>query len=126
MCYQTILLFIFKVILDVDETNNTIDIEYHDPVGVTSDDPEIRQLSVEDVDALLIYSFLKCLKTEGKKLSLPMLTSTFYGTHIMSACPEGSALDIKKSSYKKVSKFLSSMSEVAITAKYMCHPISVY
>lgn len=38
-----------------------------------------------------------------------MLTSTFFKNHLIAACPEGQSIDIKKSSYKKLTTFLSSM-----------------
>ncbi|XP_065910424.1 eukaryotic translation initiation factor 2D-like isoform X2 [Dysidea avara] len=40
---------------------------------------------------------------------LPLLTSTFYKAHMIPSCPEGLTLDVKKSSYKKLSKFLEEM-----------------
>jgi len=40
---------------------------------------------------------------------LPILTSTFYKLHMLPACPSNKFLDIKKSSYKKLGKFLEEM-----------------
>ena len=63
----------------------------------------------ELMDELLEYCFFKSLKTTAKKLELPVLTSNFYRLHVVAACPVGKVLDVKKSSYKKLSKFLDVM-----------------
>ncbi|XP_029011212.1 eukaryotic translation initiation factor 2D isoform X2 [Betta splendens] len=61
------------------------------------------------MDALLLQCFLHALKSKVKKSELPLLTSTFLRNHMFSCCPSGKQLDIKKSSYKKLSKFLQAM-----------------
>ncbi|XP_056319123.1 eukaryotic translation initiation factor 2D [Danio aesculapii] len=63
----------------------------------------------EQMDELLLQCFLHALKTKVKKSELPLLTSTFLRNHMVSCCPRGKQLDIKKSSYKKLSKFLQIM-----------------
>ncbi|XP_051965004.1 eukaryotic translation initiation factor 2D [Xyrauchen texanus] len=63
----------------------------------------------EKMDALLLQCFLHALKTKVKKSELPLLTSTFLRNHMVACCPRGKQLDIKKSSYKKLSKFLQCM-----------------
>ncbi|XP_007951428.1 eukaryotic translation initiation factor 2D [Orycteropus afer afer] len=68
----------------------------------------------EQMDALLQRCFLHALKSQVKKADLPLLTSTFLGGHMFSCCPEGQQLDIKKSSYKKLSKFLQHMQQEQI------------
>ncbi|KAM6220119.1 eukaryotic translation initiation factor 2D isoform 2-T2 [Rhynchocyon petersi] len=65
----------------------------------------------EQMDELLEQCFLHALKSQVKKADLPLLTSTFLGSHMFSCCPEGQQLDIKKSSYKKLSKFLQHMQQ---------------
>nr|XP_045587140.1 eukaryotic translation initiation factor 2D-like isoform X1 [Procambarus clarkii]XP_045587141.1 eukaryotic translation initiation factor 2D-like isoform X1 [Procambarus clarkii] len=65
----------------------------------------------EAMDKLLLHCFLKAWKTSGKKVALPILTSNFYRLHMIPACPDGASLDIKKSSYKKLSKFLNAMAK---------------
>ncbi|XP_051913493.1 eukaryotic translation initiation factor 2D isoform X3 [Hippocampus zosterae] len=70
------------------------------------------QRSPQDVmDALLWQCFLLALKSKVKKSELPLLTSTFLRNHMFSCCPSGKQLDIKKSSYKKLSKFLHVMQQ---------------
>ncbi|XP_060737840.1 eukaryotic translation initiation factor 2D [Tachysurus vachellii] len=63
----------------------------------------------EQMDSLLLQCFLHALKSKVKKSELPLLTGTFLRKHMASCCPKGKNLDIKKSSYKKLSKFLQSM-----------------
>ncbi|KAM9786213.1 eukaryotic translation initiation factor 2D [Neosynchiropus ocellatus] len=65
----------------------------------------------EKMDALLLQCFLHALKCKLKKSELPLLTSTFLRNHMFSCCPSGSQLDLKKSSYKKLSKFLHAMQQ---------------
>uniref|UniRef100_A0A8C4F2M3 Eukaryotic translation initiation factor 2D n=1 Tax=Dicentrarchus labrax TaxID=13489 RepID=A0A8C4F2M3_DICLA len=67
--------------------------------------------STEIMDALLLQCFLHALKSKVKKSELPLLTSTFLRNHMFSCCPNGKQLDIKKSSYKKLSKFLQAMQQ---------------
>ncbi|NXX81341.1 EIF2D factor, partial [Urocolius indicus] len=63
----------------------------------------------EQMDALFSQCFFHALKYKVKKSDLPLLTSTFLRSHMFSCCPAGQQLDIKKSSYKKFSKFLQCM-----------------
>jgi len=68
----------------------------------------------EIMDELLNYCFLKALKKSAKKIELPVLTSNFFRLHIVPACPSDKTLDVKKSSYKKISKFLEAMQKDGI------------
>ncbi|XP_032734387.1 eukaryotic translation initiation factor 2D isoform X3 [Lontra canadensis] len=74
-------------------------------------DPTDSKTLQEQMDELLQRCFLHALKCQVKKADLPLLTSTFLGSHMFSCCPEGRQLDIKKSSYKKLSKFLQHMQQ---------------
>uniref|UniRef100_A0A8C9VVG5 Eukaryotic translation initiation factor 2D n=1 Tax=Scleropages formosus TaxID=113540 RepID=A0A8C9VVG5_SCLFO len=71
--------------------------------------PDLQEL--KQMDILLLQCFLHALKSKVKKSELPLLTSTFLRNHMFSCCPSGKQLDIKKSSYKKLSKFLHSMQQ---------------
>lgn len=93
------------------------------PNTEASDDPSSSALSQDSVDGkplqeqmdeLLEQCFLHALKSRVKKADLPLLTSTLLGSHMFSCCPEGQQLDIKKSSYKKLSKFLQHMQQEQI------------
>lgn len=79
-----------------------------DEEKTTEDDQRSPQ---ELMDALLFQCFLHALKTKVKKSELPLLTSTFLRNHMFACCPNGQQLDIKKSSYKKLSKFLQMMQQ---------------
>ncbi|KAM9350372.1 eukaryotic translation initiation factor 2D [Symphorus nematophorus] len=70
-----------------------------------------QKMPQEIMDALLLQCFLHALKIKVKKSELPLLTSTFLRNHMFSCCPSGKQLDIKKSSYKKLSKFLQAMQQ---------------
>ncbi|NXM26124.1 EIF2D factor, partial [Oxyruncus cristatus] len=72
-------------------------------------EPEDSRTPQEQMDALFNQCFFHALKCKVKKSDLPLLTSTFLRSHMFSCCPAGQQLDIKKSSYKKFSKFLQSM-----------------
>lgn len=67
-------------------------------------DEQPMELSPNDI---LYRAFLNCLKLDGKKIQLPILTSTFYPQHIQPALE--TSIDIKKTTYKKVSIFLREM-----------------
>ncbi|MBZ3880683.1 Eukaryotic translation initiation factor 2D [Sciurus carolinensis] len=82
--------------------------------GVLSQDSTDSKPLQEQMDELLQQCFLHALKCRVKKTDLPLLTSTFLGNHMFSCCPEGRQLDIKKSSYKKLSKFLQHMQQEQI------------
>ncbi|KAG8245118.1 Eukaryotic translation initiation factor 2D [Homalodisca vitripennis] len=77
---------------------------------------EVDSSSSPDVcpDELLKHCFYKALKTTMKKIDLPLLTSNFYKLHMIPACPKERTLDIKKSSYKKLSNFLDEMVKTGV------------
>ncbi|KAK7812494.1 hypothetical protein U0070_020774 [Myodes glareolus] len=101
--------------------------------GAVSQDSSDGKPLQEQMDELLQQCFLHALKSRVKKADLPLLTSTLLGSHMFScwyrrrcygwglqtrprcSCrPEGQQLDIKKSSYKKLSKFLQHMQQEQI------------
>ena len=65
--------------------------------------------SVADMDALIKQTFLMTLRTKVKLSDLPMLSNQFYAHYMLPARPFESDIQIKKSSYKKLSKFLQAM-----------------
>lgn len=83
-------------------------------VGGLNPDPTDGKTLQEQMDELLERCFLHALKCRLKKADLPLLTSTLLGSHMFSCCPEGRQLDVKKSSYKKFSKFLQHMQQEQI------------
>ena len=61
-----------------------------------------------DFDAILENAFLRACKTMPKKTEFPLLTSNFFRTFIIPNCPPNcSNLDVKKTKWKKLSKFLA-------------------
>uniref|UniRef100_A0A8C6JJQ4 Uncharacterized protein n=1 Tax=Melopsittacus undulatus TaxID=13146 RepID=A0A8C6JJQ4_MELUD len=77
-------------------------------LSLQEQDNSLEELSAQ-MDALFNQCFFHALKCKVKKSDLPLLTSTFLRSHMFSCCPAGQQLDIKKSSYKKFSKFLQYM-----------------
>ncbi|XP_022901149.1 eukaryotic translation initiation factor 2D [Onthophagus taurus] len=64
--------------------------------------------SNDDTDKLLMDCFLTAIKY-SKTIELPILTSSFYKSQVLSVCPPDKVLDIKKTSFKKVGVFLKQM-----------------
>ncbi|XP_070601646.1 eukaryotic translation initiation factor 2D isoform X2 [Erythrolamprus reginae] len=79
-----------------------------------SQEVEDNRSPQEQMDALLYQCFFHALKCKVKKSELPLLTSTFLRNYMFSCCPKDQQLDIKKSSYKKFSKFLQSVQQQKI------------
>ncbi|XP_028799185.1 eukaryotic translation initiation factor 2D-like [Neltuma alba] len=67
-------------------------------------------LSSADIDSLLDKCLLQALHTTVKDKDLPMPGSTLWSNHVLPCRPSGMTLDIKKSSHKKVSKWLQAKS----------------
>ncbi|KAK6937952.1 SUI1 domain [Dillenia turbinata] len=79
--------------------------------NATNDDLDVEgqhSLSIEDVDALLDKCLLQALHTTVKDKDLPMPGSSLWSSHVLHCRPAGVTLDIKKSSHKKLSKWLQS------------------
>ncbi|KAL0351246.1 UNVERIFIED_CONTAM: Eukaryotic translation initiation factor 2D [Sesamum calycinum] len=81
-----------------------------DAAGIESNVDDQHLLSVEDVDALLDKCLLQALHTTVKDKDLPMPGSILWSSHVLPCRPSGITLDIKKSSYKKLAKWLQSKS----------------
>ncbi|XP_055623588.1 eukaryotic translation initiation factor 2D [Toxorhynchites rutilus septentrionalis] len=102
----------------VKEINEPVSFEQLDDVGVDNKGNEIAADNSEqateddnqlDPDKLIKSAFLNSIKLHGKKIQLPMLTSTFYPQYVQPELPEG--IEMKRSSYKKVGTFLKKMAE---------------
>ncbi|KAK8948579.1 hypothetical protein KSP39_PZI006117 [Platanthera zijinensis] len=59
-----------------------------------------------EIDALLDKFLLQALHTSVKDNDLPLPGSTLWSNHVLTCRPAGTTLDIKRSSYKKLSKWL--------------------
>ncbi|CAK7344497.1 unnamed protein product [Dovyalis caffra] len=77
---------------------------------------EQHTLSTEDVDAYLDKCLLQALHTTVKDKDLPMPGSTLWSNHVLPCRPSGITLDIKKSSHKKLSKWLQAKSSAGLKA----------
>uniref|UniRef100_A0A671KM09 Eukaryotic translation initiation factor 2D n=1 Tax=Sinocyclocheilus anshuiensis TaxID=1608454 RepID=A0A671KM09_9TELE len=80
------------------------------------DEYELLKVEEPQMDELLLQCFLHALKTKVKKSEFPLLTSTFKRNHMVSCCPKGKYLDIKKIHWSQrfflpfqLSKFLQYM-----------------
>ncbi|KAL8482360.1 hypothetical protein ACS0TY_028505 [Phlomoides rotata] len=78
--------------------------------GSESNVEDQHPLSVEDVDLLLDKCLLQALHTTVKDKDLPLPGSTLWSGHVLPCRPPGILLDVKKSSHKKLSKWLQSKS----------------
>ncbi|EFJ36653.1 hypothetical protein SELMODRAFT_77083 [Selaginella moellendorffii] len=67
-------------------------------------------VSTEEMDLLLDRCLLQALHTTVKDKDLPIPASILWSGHILPARPAGSTVDIKKSSHKKLSKWLQTKS----------------
>lgn len=60
--------------------------------------------TADSMDALLDSCVLSALRS---KLPLPLLSSSLYSGHVLPRCPPGRHLDIRRTSYKKLSAYLA-------------------
>eukprot|EP00898_Chlorokybus_atmophyticus_P001535 jgi/Chlat1/2382/Chrsp17S02649 len=71
---------------------------------------------VEDMDSLLQNCLLLALHKLVKDKDLPIAGGTFWSNYILLARPAGTHVDIKKSSFKKVSKFIQKYEKEGLLA----------
>ena len=102
---------------DVELLEKEVDnLELSDEAGVEQkEDVEDSRTPQERMDDCLDHALFQCLRTtySQKKSDLPILTSNFYRLHMVPASP-GQQLDIKKSSHKKLSKFLENKEKTGV------------
>lgn len=93
-----------------DETHLETDLQNveisKDDDNANADEQDEATDTTESPDDLLKRAFLTAIKKMGKKPPTPLLTSNFYRNHILEV---DSSIDIKKTTYKKLSKFLQDM-----------------
>ncbi|TGZ70154.1 hypothetical protein CRM22_003349 [Opisthorchis felineus] len=85
------------------------------PLHASMGDLDIGQDNAVDMDDLLRCSFLRALKLLKDK-QLPMPVNVFYAQHLLAQKPPAIDLDIKKTSYKKVSVFLKAMQDQGLVS----------
>lgn len=61
----------------------------------------------EAMDELVKTTLYRALRTSVGKDDLPMLASTFYAAHLLPSRPAGTTIDLKASSFKKLSRLLA-------------------
>lgn len=88
---------------DAELESNLNNLEIND--DSTGDNAETTSESHDDK---LKIAFLTAIKKMGKNPPVPLLTSNFYRCHILTV---DSSIEIKHTSYKKLSKFLQEMSK---------------
>jgi len=96
------------------ETTKTDDEQQQDEDCSEEEEPsesleEIAAREKAEMDKLLRDCFMTALKNKLKDKDLPVLTSNFYRNGVMSCCPVGQTLDVKKSSHKKFGVFIKDM-----------------
>ncbi|KAL0909906.1 hypothetical protein M5K25_020815 [Dendrobium thyrsiflorum] len=67
-----------------------------------------------EIDALLDKCLLQALHTTVKDKDLPLSGSILWSNHVLACRPAGITLDIKRSSHKKLSKWLQSKSSAGL------------
>ncbi|CAK8575219.1 unnamed protein product [Lathyrus sativus] len=82
--------------------------------GSPNEPNDQHTLSTSDVDLLLDKCLLQALHTTLKDKDLPIPGSTLWSNHVLPCRPSGMTLDIKKSSYKKLSKWLQAKSSAGL------------
>ncbi|XP_044511134.1 eukaryotic translation initiation factor 2D isoform X3 [Mangifera indica] len=82
------------------------DLKVKENLEVDESNVEQHVLSTEDVDAHLDKCLLQALHSTVKDKDLPIPGSTLWSNHVLPCRPSGIMLDIKKSSHKKLSKWL--------------------
>uniref|UniRef100_A0A224Z3V1 Translation initiation factor 2D n=1 Tax=Rhipicephalus zambeziensis TaxID=60191 RepID=A0A224Z3V1_9ACAR len=81
----------------------------------TEDAKEEQQVeeTTDTMDALLESCVLSALRS---KLPLPLLASSLYSGHVLPRCPPGRQLDIRRTSYKKLSTYLAHLQSEGLLA----------
>ncbi|KAF5196223.1 Eukaryotic translation initiation factor 2d [Thalictrum thalictroides] len=83
-------------------------------VEAESVENDIHEISSTEVDALLDKCLLQALHTSLNDKDLPMHGSILWSNHVLPCRPSGIILNIKKSSHKKLSKWLQSKSSARL------------
>ncbi|XP_068647755.1 uncharacterized protein [Aristolochia californica] len=95
---------------DIRNLKISDDISLEEP----TDEKSQVHLSTEEIDALLDKCLLQALHTTVIDKDLPMSGSTFWSGHVLPCRPSGVTLDVKKSSHKKLAKWLQSKSSAGL------------
>lgn len=99
--------------LDAEPMAETVETAVEEAEGDAKTLEEIRK----EHDDILTFAFKKAIKTRvqmQKESLLPMLCSTFYSQHLLNCVPAGAELQMKKTSFKKLSVFLAQLEEEGV------------
>ncbi|MFQ6627590.1 hypothetical protein Gotur_005828 [Gossypium turneri] len=97
-----------EIMMDASDLKSTANVD------AAKLDIELSSLSIEDVDSHLDRCLLQALHTTVKDKDLPMPGSTLWSNHVLPCRPSGITLDIKKSSHKKLSKWLQAKTSTGL------------
>ena len=85
---------------------------------ISASAPPSAPSTPEEMDALIDRSMLQALRSSVKDKSLPLLSTAFWSLHVAPSRPEGSTLDVKAGTHRKMSKLIQSKAALGwFTAK---------
>ena len=87
--------------------NLRVEDDDENPTPAADPEPQPEPPQPASMDELLYDAFRQAWRTTAKRIELPVLVSNFYAQHMQPNSQK--PLDVKKSSYKKISKFLEKM-----------------
>ncbi|KAM3958321.1 eukaryotic translation initiation factor 2D [Aphomia sociella] len=108
-----------KIISDDPQTISTQAVENMEVTendeSVMTEDSQLEDDGIPtDMDGLLQWCLLSFIKLESRRVELPLKTNLLYKNHLMPLCPPDRTLEVKKSSYKKMGKFLEAMQQQSL------------
>ena len=94
---------IFPVVQDMEEKKNLV---------IDEKEQQKELVSVADMDQLICDTFYMAISTKIRSKDLPMLSNTFYANIMLPCRPAHSTLQLKQSSFRKLSSFLKEMEKI--------------
>ncbi|XP_078488586.1 eukaryotic translation initiation factor 2D-like [Ciona intestinalis] len=95
-----------------NETDTLVDKESINECTSVEVETEIEE--VIDMDEVLRVCFMTAVKSTLKDNQLPILASSFYRSHVLPCSPPNVNLEMKKTSYKKLGKYLKSVAATGL------------
>ncbi|XP_065069575.1 eukaryotic translation initiation factor 2D-like [Rhopilema esculentum] len=92
----------------IDDNDEDLEISNGSEKVEDLEDDEPKLTPEEQTEQLLENCFYQAM-IDAKKIELPILVTTFSAQFLHPACPEGQKIDMKKTRYKKMGKFLQEM-----------------
>ncbi|KAI8899492.1 hypothetical protein BC833DRAFT_585540 [Globomyces pollinis-pini] len=94
-----------------DESNLSLDMS---EVKITEESPLSPTVNAEEMEKYFDYAFLSSLHVSITDKMLPLSASALYSGHMVLFKPSDIVLDIRKTSFKKLSKFMKNMEKKGI------------